>query len=84
MDWWNSITDGINSVANEIFQLILLLLPDSPFKDFSFPPEIETFLGYLNYYVPFAEMVSIALAWITCVGIYYSYQLILRLISAVK
>ena len=84
MDFWNGIVDGINNVANKIFQLILFLLPDSPFKNFSFPAEIEVFLGYLNYYVPFAEMVAIALAWITCVAIYYSYQLILRLISAVK
>lgn len=84
MNWWNNITDGINSVFNEIFQFILFLLPDSPFRNISFPPEIETFLGYLNYYVPFAEMVTIAFAWVTCIAIFYSYQLILRLINAVK
>ncbi len=84
MNFWNGLIDGVNNVANVIFQGILFLLPDSPFKDFKFPPEIESFLGYLNYYVPFAEIVTIALGWVTCVGIYYSYQLILRLISAVK
>lgn len=84
MNWWNNVTNTINEVFNEIFKFILLLLPDSPFKDLSLPPEIETFLGYLNYYIPFAEMVTIGLAWITCVSIYYSYQLILRFINAVK
>lgn len=84
MNFWNNITDGINDVFNEIFQYILLLLPNSPFKDFSLPPEIETFLGYLNYYIPFAEMVAICLAWIICVSIFYSYQLILRFINAIK
>lgn len=84
MDIWNSIKSFLNDASNKIFQAILVLLPDSPFKDFSFPPEIETFLGYLNYYIPFSTLVTIALAWVTCVGIYYSYQLILRFIQAVK
>jgi len=84
MGFWNNITDGINDVFNEIFQFILVLLPDSPFKDFSLPPEIENFLGYLNYYIPFAEMVAIGLVWITCVSVFYSYQLILRFINAIK
>lgn len=84
MNFWNNITDGINDVFNEIFQFILLLLPDSPFKNFSLPHEIETLLGYLNYYIPFAEMVAIGLVWITCVSIFYSYQLILRFINAIK
>lgn len=84
MGFWGNITDFINKIANELFQAILLLLPDSPFMDIQFPPEIESFLGYLNYYVPFSEMVAIGFGWITCVGIYYGYQLILRFIQAVK
>lgn len=81
---WNTITSYINEFAEKIFEVILLLLPDSPFKDFSFPPEIESFLGYLNYYVPFSTLVTIGFAWITCIGIFYAYQLILRFIKAVK
>ncbi len=84
MNFWNNITDGINDVFNEIFQFILLLLPDSPFKDFSLPPEIETFLGYLNYYIPFAEMVSIGLVWITAVSVFYSYNLFLGLLTGLN
>lgn len=83
MDFLNNITNGLNEVFNAIFQFILFLLPDSPFRNISFPPEIETFLGYLNYYIPFTEMVAIALAWVTCIAIFYSYQLILRLIKAI-
>lgn len=80
----SSVIDSINGVFNQVFQFILFLLPDSPFKNFSFPPEIESFLGYLNYYVPFTEMVAIGLIWILAVGVYFGYQLILRFISAVK
>lgn len=83
-NWWGNIVDGINNVSNEIFQAIILFLPDSPFKDFAFPPEIEDFLGYLNYYVPFSTMVTIAFSWITCIGIFYGYQLILRFVQAIK
>ncbi len=84
MDIWSTIKNFINDASNKIFQAILVLLPDSPFKDFSFPPEIESFLGYLNYYVPFATLVTIALGWTTCIAVYYGYQLILRFINAVK
>lgn len=84
MGFWGNVTDFINKIANELFQAILLLLPDSPFNNIQFPPEIESFLGYLNYYVPFSEMVVIGLGWTTCVGIYYGYQLILRFIQAVR
>ncbi len=83
-NWWGNIVNGFNEAANAIFQAIIMLLPESPFNNFSFPPEIEMFLGYLNYYVPFSTMVTIGFAWISCVGIYYGYQLILRLLQAVK
>ena len=84
LNWWDNIVNGINDVMNEIFQFVLFLLPDSPFKNFSFPPEIENFLCYLNYYVPFSEMSAIAFSWVGCIAIYYTYQLILRTVKAVK
>lgn len=56
----------------------------SPFKNIQFPDEMEYFLGILNYYVPFQGMVNIALAWTSCIAIYYVYQMILRKINAIE
>ena len=59
----NDFIKGINDVANQVLQWVIVLLPDSPFKNIQFPAEMEYFLGILNYYVPFQGMVNIALAW---------------------
>ena len=80
----NDIIKSINDVANQIFQFILALLPDSPFRNISFGKEFDYWLGVLNYYVPFNSMVIIAGSWIACIAVYYKYQLILRKVSAIN
>lgn len=80
----NDFIKGINDVANQVLQWVIALLPDSPFKNIQFPDEMEYFLGILNYYVPFQGMVNIALAWTSCISIYYVYQMILRKINAIE
>ncbi len=80
----NDFVNGVNDVFNAVFQFILTLLPDSPFKDISLPSELDYFLGIVNYYIPFQGMVNLAFAWISCIGIYYIYQLVMRKISAIS
>lgn len=80
----NDFIKGINDVANQVLQWVIVLLPDSPFKNIQFPAEMEYFLGILNYYVPFQGMVNIALAWTGSIAIYYVYQMILRKINAIE
>lgn len=81
---WDTMINGINEVANKVFEAILILLPTSPFKDFEMPASIKPYLGYINYYIPFSKMLVIALAWISAIGVYKIYQMILRNIRAVK
>lgn len=71
---WNSVLDVLNNVANAI----IFLLPDSPFKTIEVPVEIKNLLGYVNYYIPMAQIVAIVSSWAGCVGIYYIYRAILR------
>lgn len=75
---------SINDIANSIFQWVLAFLPDSPFRNFKFPPEMAEFLGILNYYVPFNTFLVIGTAWIGCIAIYDAYQLILRKINGIR
>lgn len=77
---WNNITD----VIEEILSAVLLLLPDSPFKSFTVPDEVKQLLGYVNYFVPVAAMLSIATAWLGAIGIYYLCQTILRWTKTIK
>ena len=59
------------------------MLPDSPFKLLSNSP-ISQYLPYINYFIDVATILDILVAWITCIGIYYGYQVILRWIKAIN
>ena len=86
MNWFSGIVDGINDVANKVFEAILLLLPTSPFYDIrsKLDPLFLDILGYVNYYVPLSVILGIMGSWLACIVIYYTYQLVLRTIQAVE
>lgn len=84
MDIWSGMIDGVNNVANEVFNAILFLLPTSPFSNIDLPPIFIDYLGYLNYYVPIDEILITMTAWLSCIMIYYAYQLVLRWAKAVS
>lgn len=77
---WN----GFTKIANTILNAILFLLPDSPFADIEIPAEVKKILGYVNYFVPIRTMLIIAGSWISAIGVYYLYQIILRRIKAIR
>lgn len=85
-DWFGGVIDGINDIANKIFEIILLLLPTSPFVHIrdNIDPYFIEIMGYVNYYVPIGTILMIMGSWLGCIAIYYSYQLILRIIKAVE
>ncbi len=83
---FSGIVDGINDVANKVFEAIIILLPTSPFANIKqyLLSGFRDFLGYLNYYIPISTLLSITSLWLTCVITYYTYQLILRTVQAVQ
>ena len=81
---WQGLVNGINEVSSAIFNTIMALLPTSPFLNIKIPQELSDLMGYLNYYVPFSGMLTIGAAWISCILVFYGYQMLLRFIKAVK
>lgn len=77
---WNAITDVLDDIVNAI----VLLLPDSPFKDVEIPAEVKQLFGYVNYFVPVTAMLAIGTTWLTAIGVYYLYQTILRWAKTIK
>lgn len=80
----SGIVDGINDIFNELFQIVILLLPTSPFQSIEINPIFTDFLGYMNYYIPMKALLVIMAEWLVCITVYYTYQLILRQIKAVS
>lgn len=77
---WNSITDVVDDIVNAI----VILLPDSPFKDVEIPSEVQDIFGYVNYFVPVGAMLAIGTGWLAAIGVYYLYQTILRWAKTIK
>lgn len=83
MDVFKQIFDWLGNALNQVLSWVLFMLPDSPFKLLSNSP-ISQYLSYINYFIDVATILDILVAWITCIGIYYGYQVILRWIKAIN
>ena len=74
------IKEFLFTVANTL----LSFLPESPFQTFLKTVGEIPALGYLNYFVPVAEMVVIAEAWLAAIAVFYLYQLVLRWVKMIE
>lgn len=84
MEFLNGIKDWLTNFLNEIQSLIIGFLPDSPFKNFEMPSEIQQILGYINWVIPFYMIGNTLMAWCAAISIYYAYQTILRWIKSIQ
>ena len=80
MDWWT----GFSNVIKTILNFITSVLPDSPFKMLQANEQIQSVLGYLNYFIPIDFCIATLQTWLVAVGIFYLYQVILRWANAIE
>lgn len=73
-------------VAVLLSAVVLVLLPTSPFtsliNETSQISEVIN-MGYVNWFIPFKQIVAIGEAWLAAVVVYYMYEYILRFIKLV-
>lgn len=77
------IIEQLKQLLLALANAALAILPDSPFQSFLKTLGTIPGLGYLNYFVPVAEMVVILEAWLAAIAIFYIYQLVLRWIKLI-
>lgn len=61
---FDNLFEGVSSIVNKL----LFMFPESPFQKVTVAFEIENFLNYLNWFVPFDLAVNITEAWL--IGIF--------------
>ncbi len=71
-------------ILDKFLQAVLSLFPLSPFRETIDTLAALPFLGYLNWFVPVAEMVAIGLVWLTAIGVYYAWSVIARWIKVIS
>ena len=79
MEW---ITDALVDLAISIINIF----PTSPFVvlDELSNTEIYEWIQMLNWFVPISSFVAILEAWLSCVAVYYVYQIVLRWIKVIE
>lgn len=80
MDTFNSIID----MFVELIDWVLNLLPKSPFTSVIDAISDIPYLSTLNWFIPISTFVALGQIWLTAVGIYYLYSILLRWIKAIK
>ena len=77
----NALIRGLGAVLAFAFGF----LPNSPFQKYIVQNDlIKPYIGYVNYFVPVAEMLVIFEAWCLAIGIYYVIQIVLRWLKAIE
>lgn len=84
MEIFTSIFNSLANLVMKFFNALLSLLPQSPFVAFLDAMEKWEFLKTLNWIVPIGTFISIGTAWLTAIGVYYAWSVVLRWIKAVE
>ena len=90
MEWiMNLVTFIFNFViylVGMVFNTLFSFLPDSPFSGVPLMLKrngLVDLFGYVSYIIPIKQIISITVAWVTCIGLYFIYSIALRFIKAV-
>lgn len=78
------LINGLIKSLGLVLNALALVLPPSPFNIVAKNAVIEEFLGYVNYIIPIAEIISIGEVWLVSVGVYYVYSTVLRWLKAIE
>lgn len=84
MDIFTNIFNALANLVMKFFNALLSLLPQSPFVTFLNAMEQWEFLKTLNWIVPIGTFISIGTAWLTAIGVYYAWSVVLRWIKAIE
>ncbi len=74
----------IRYILIKLANACVVFLPNSPFQAFLSEIDKIPFLGYLNYFVPVAQIIAVTQLWVTAVGLFYLVQLALRWVKMIE
>ena len=74
----------MQELLDKFLDMVLQVLPLSPFTDVIDELETLPYLGYLNWFIPVGRIIKIGTVWLTAVGLFYLYSIILRWIKAIE
>lgn len=74
----------MKELLDRFLDFILSLLPTSPFAGVIDELGQFPYLGYINWFIPFGDLLAIGSAWLVAVGVFYLYSVIARWIKLIS
>lgn len=74
----------ISEKFSDLWDQLVAVLPKCPLYYFESDPEVKKYIGYINWFIPVESMITIATGWLSCIAVFYVYQVILRWAKVVE
>lgn len=75
--------ENFEDVWNWGVDFIYKVLPLSPFQPYLAQMAELPYLGYLNWFFPIGEAITITATWLTVIGTWYTWQVLLRWLKVI-
>lgn len=75
-DWMYKLVQGLGMA-------VYRLLPQSPFTEFINNWNPPQYIGWLNWFFPVGQILSILSLWLTAIGVFYLYSIIMRWVKII-
>lgn len=69
---------------NTFGEQIVNILPRSPFADYIAKAEQLPYMSWVNWVIPFGDMVKVFGLWLGCVAVFYLAQVVLRWVKVIQ
>lgn len=60
------------------------ILRKSPFAPWISQAQQLPYMSYLNWFIPFGEILEVFGAWLVCVAVFYAAQIVLRWVKVIQ
>lgn len=75
--------EWMKEILNSFGSFLMSVLPTSPFQQFISDFSNLPYLGWLNWFIPIGSFIKIGTAWLTAVGVFYLYSVIMRWVKMI-
>lgn len=79
----NGLLDWMNELVQNLGSKVLSLLPTSPFRAFIDGWQAPEYLGWLNWFFPISQILTVLAAWLAAIALFYLYSIIMRWIKMI-
>ncbi len=75
--------DALMSIFSKFGQVLMNVLPHSPFQQYISSFRDMPYMSYLNWFIPVGDIITVCTAWLVAIGVFYLYSIIMRWVKMI-